>query len=433
MQKVIYSTSFIEFLKNSDCKIANVLYRLNFKRYTPLCINANYVDYITFRKDGTISYLPSGKECIYNDSGEWSKEGRQNGKPSKVIKKLFSAKFASYFKDADFECFTNAYKANFNDDGYSFELLPSTKIPYVYDMKRAEGSASLNSSCMNGDSRYLDIYRDCKSLQILTLKNNEGELCGRSLLWKLEGDINLLDRIYVAQDWQYDKFLTFAKDNGYWRKVEYKSFDYKTNFVNPEGEQVVRKFIVHTDTEHDYYPYIDTFQYGGDGFLCNYSGDGIYCYNDTGGSREGDETRSYDEINDCYIDSEDAIYIEEGERRYRGRYCHIDNCVNVNSEWYHEDDENIARVNGNWYTIEGGEIVLVNDEWQLHDDCYFCERDGEYYLTEDCVFCEDDDEYILQSDAVKVEGNYYHPDSDKIVFIDGEYCIKNDDTDEETN
>jgi len=414
MEKIIFSKSFIDFIKKTDCKVAQILYRLNQKNYLPLITTSLQVNYLTFRNDGTISYLPAGKELKYNDAGDWGREGRQNGKPSKIVRKLFTDRAIKLlqFKDADFECFTNAYKANFNEDGYTFELLPNNQIPSIYEMDRASGEGSLNNSCMNGNSEYLDIYKNCDKLQILILKNNAGLLCGRSLVWKLTEDITL------------DKFLSFAAGK-YWRKKDYKSYDNKQTFVNLLGEEICKNFVIYTDTDFDSYPYIDTFQYGEDGSLNNSGGQ--YSYNNTDGTRDGGEDdhegEIYDEINDEYISEYDATYITAGERRYRDRYCHSDNCVSVGDEYYYEDDDNIVEVGNTWYTKDSDELCEVGGEYELRDNCTYCERDDQYYLSDDCVYCEDDEEDVLRDEAIEIDGNWYHQDSEKIVKVEGEYYL----------
>lgn len=409
---ITYSKSFLDFIKNSDCKIAQILFRLHKKRYEPLMVNNLEVDYLTFRTDGTISFLPAGKEHKTNeDTGDWLRDGRQNGKPGKVIRKLFSEKAAKWFKDADFECFANSYKANFNEGGYKFELLSNSHIPDVYEMDRADGDGSLNNSCMNGDSSYLDIYKYCNQLSILTLKNTDDLLCGRALIWKI-GDITLMDRIYVTQDFMYDKFLMYAKQAKYWRKKDYKSYDNKQTFIDTDGNEIERQFTINTDCGHSEYPYIDTFQYGDDSSLNNY-GAGDYTYNNTDGTRDGDEDNhngeTYDDINGEWISEDDAIYIECGERQYRDRYCHVDNCVCVNDSWYYEDDNTIVEVNGTWYEKDSSDITEIDGEFYHidDDDICFVESDGEYHLTEDCVYSEEHSEYILKDDAVEVCGNYF--------------------------
>ena len=422
---ITYSTSFLDFIKNSDCNIAKILYRLTKKRYEPLMVTNKDIDYITFRMDGTISYLPAGKEHKVNEeTGDWLRDGRQNGKPGKVIRKLFAARVQKYFKDADFECFANNYKANFSDNGYKFELLRNTDIPDVYDMDILDGQGSLNNSCMNGDTDYLDIYKYCKKLSILTLTNADGLLCGRSLIWNIEPGITLMDRIYVVQDFMYDKFIDYARQNKYWYKKNYKSYDDKTTFIDADGNEVKRNFTIVTDCDYSEYPYIDTFQYGDDCSLNNY-GAGFYTYNNTDGTRDEDHSGEvYDEINGEYISEDDSIYITSGERQYRDRYCHVDNCVEVDGDWYYNEDENIVEVDGEWYRKDSCDICEVDGEYHLTDDCTYCERDNCYYLSEDCVYCEDDEEDVLLDDAVEIDGKYYHKESDLIFEHNGKYYLE---------
>lgn len=427
MQKIIYSESFLEFLKTSSSKVANVLYRLHNKRYVPICINDSEINYLTFRKDNTISYLPNGKELILTDDGKWAKEGRQNGKPSKVIRKLFSPRFLKLFKDSDFETFTNDYKSVFSDGDYTFKILDNLSINDVYNMRMKEGEGSLNNSCMR-NKNYFEIYTSCKDLRIITLTNNEGLLCGRCLLWNLGENITFMDRFYVTEDFLYQKFIHFAKENNFWYKRNYKSYDNKTEFIMPCGKDTTRYFTIDTNTDCDYYPYIDTFHYGSDGVLSNNEENCDYTYSDTSGERENNEENhedeSYDDINGEWISQYDAVYIEYGERCYRYRTTHIDNCVMVNDSYYHENDCNIVEVGNDYYTKDSDDICqLSNGDYELIDDCVYCERDSEYYLSDDCVYCEKENEFLLRDEAVEINDNWYHIDSELITKIEGDYYL----------
>ena len=401
-----YSRSFRQFLAESESKVAKILWRLNNKPYRPIMLTNAEIDYITFRKDGTISYLPAGKEHRQNDDGEWEREGRQNGRPAKVIRKLFHPRVQKFIKDVDFEAFSNAYKANFSDDGYEFTIHPNTKVKEVYDMERLEGDGSLNGSCMNGDVEYLDIYENCKQLRIVTLTNKDGLLCGRALLWNISDEITFLDRFYVVKDFMYDMFKDFAKDNGFWYKYRYMSYDDKSRMITPDGDVKYMNWTIRTNTDFDYYPYIDTFQFGNDGTLTNCSDETMYCYSNTGGDRQ--HTGTYDEINDCYIDQEDAIYIESGDRCYRDRTTHVDNCVNIGDSWYHEDDSNIVKIGNTWYEKDSDEVCVVDGEFCLMDDCVFSDFTDEYHLSDDCVYSDHHGTYIPNDDAVEIFGKYYH-------------------------
>jgi hypothetical protein len=324
---------------------------------------------------------------------------------------LFTKNALSLLKDNDFEIFNNKYKAKYSMNGFVFEIMPNKRIPHVYDMELYDGDSSLSGSCMNGDSNYLEMYANCKHLRILTLIKDE-KLAGRALLWNLqyEGqDIVSMDRIYVAQDHLYDAFINYAKQNNMWHKLDYKSYSNKRDFINENGAGISYTFTVYTNTDFEEYPYIDTFTYGGDGYLTNSSGRD-YEYNNTDGTREGDNIR-IDEITDERISDEDAIYIDRG--RYRDRTTHVDNAVrDVNDNWWWSEDDDIVKIGGDWYPKDSDSIIYVdsNDEYYLMDDCCYSDKDEQWYLSGDCVYSDYSETYILKSEAYKCGDNYYHED-----------------------
>ncbi len=400
-----YSSSFRDFLYRSDSRIAKILTRIDnlsyydSQKYKDL-ITISQVNYLTFRSDGTISFLPAGKEHKVNDDGSWAREGRQNGRPGKVIRKLFKDKLAKLIPDKEFEIFSNKYKAEYNGDDHEFTLLPSKKISAVYGMEREPGGR-LGDSCMNDDTDYFDIYKNCKQLQILIMKNKEGKLCGRALVWKVSDDFTLMDRIYTCKDFLDEMFISYAIKQGWHYKKHYATFDYKDEFITPLGKEIQKDLKIITPTEFDKYPYIDTFSYGGDGYLNNH-GDGPYEYDCTDGDRSGgrdddDEDdhygEIYDDIADEYISESSAIQIERGCRR--GQWTHESCTVQVNGLTYWEDDDLIIR---------------IDDEWHLKSECVWSELDQEDYLKKDCVYSDSENSWILENDAAEIDGKWYHED-----------------------
>lgn len=429
--EIYYSTSFIRFLqKNAGAnKIARLLlsnYDNCFKPAYRFMFTTSEVNYLTFRNDGTISYLPNGKEHIITDDKSWSKTGRQNGKPSKVIRKLFTPSALLLLKDSDFESFTNKYKSAFTDDGFRFEILPAEKIPSIYrtsSSNRMTGDTSLNDSCMNNeDSNFFDIYKHCKQLRIVVLYNKENKLGGRALLWSLKDDdgneITLMDRLYVAQDFMYELFIEYAKENNFWYKVKYNSRANAAYFIKSNGESCTKYFKVYTDTNHDAYPYIDTFQYGGNGFISNDSDDSCYEYDQTDGTRSGDDRDDddddngmvWDEIDETDIDYSESVTIDRGQKR--GMLTHRDNAEEVNGYYWWKEDRDIMYISGQGY---------------CHiDDTVYCERDSESYHVDDCVKTHDD-EWILENESITVNGNVYHEDDDNIIEINSTWYEKDSD------
>jgi len=414
--KPIYSNSFKKFLSESDSRICKILHRLDLKDRPSSIVTTKDINYITNRKEGLISYLPSNRPHIMNEDYTWSRQGRESGRAGRVIRKLFDSRFISrYLTDKDFEDFTNLYRSEFNGQGLQFVLRDADQIPDVYDMDICE-EGSLGNSCMNGDGCYMDMYSHNSDMQILTLVNTNGKLCGRALVWHnvianddRDNRITVMDRIYTSDDFMADMFVRYANENKWYYKFNYKSGGNIQQFFNPDGDTVHLVLKVNLDTDFGSYPYIDTLCYGGDGFITNDddASSAHYCYQYTGGDRC---ERYWDEIDDCRIDnSEDVVHIENG--RYRRHNTHIDNAVSINGEWWWCDDEDIIEVDGTWYEKSDDEIVEVDGDWYRTDDesIAYCECDYEYHLTEDLVY-HDSRGWILLENAVKVKDVIYHKD-----------------------
>jgi hypothetical protein len=259
---------------------------------------------------------------------------------------------------------------------------------------------------MNDYSGRFKIYAECKQLSILTLTNKEGLLCGRSLIWKVADSVTLMDRIYVTEDFMYEKFVDYAKQQKYWYKRYYKTYDNRTEFIDHEGTYRNKTFVINTPTDFDSYPYIDTFRYGGDGFLTNRQIDGcIYEYENTNGEREENDSGIYDDITGLYIDEDNATQVDRGERR--GDTTHIDNVVDVHGRNYWVGDSGITEIDGTYY---------------LNDEVVYSDYDSCYYLIDDCVYSEHYGSHIVAWRAIKVDGDYYY-ESD-VKLINGTYQLK---------
>ena len=375
-----------------------------------LMFTDEYVNYLTFRNDGTISFLPAGKEHKINDSGDWSREGRQNGKPSRVIRKLFTPKALKIVKDADFEAFALKYQAKCSEDNFVLSVHAGSEIPSVYCETREEGYGSLNNSCMNGDREYLHFYAQFP-VEIIALRNGEGRLSGRALLWTLPDGRKFMDRVYVVKEHYYDMFVEYAQNNKYIYKVHYKSYDYK-DYLTDGLKAWHEKLVVRTrecNVTSEYYPYIDTFTYGDDHHLSNSSDIGDYEYTNTGGDRCGDVTLRYCPVRECEYDEDEMVYVDRG--RHSGEYCHEDEAISVNGYYYTTDDigHRIVEINGDYYDVERDSVVEVDGEWALEDDAVWCKVYEEYKMTDDCVELHDG-EYALREDCFSVNDEWFYKD-----------------------
>lgn len=419
MKTVTFSDSFVSFLINSmvNNKVSKALYKYyanieSIPAYSSM-VTSSEIDYITFRNDGTISYLPKGKEHVVNEDGTWKKDNRQNGKPGKVIRKLFTAKGLKLFKDQDFEVFGNSYKAHFAE-GFRMVLEPNEKIGKIYTMRYSDGEHTLNSSCMrNEDLETFDIYKYCAHVRILAMYDKDDNLAGRALVWNCENKttneyITFMDRVYTSKPYLEESFFEYAREQKWFRKA-YQNFSDKGDLMSPEGVKLDQQRLrVYCDTSHSRYPYIDTFSYGDDDELNNYSG--VYTYDNTDGTRSGDDNDDYEEedtsvwdcIDECSIEEDDARQIERGQ--YRGQYTHVDNTTEVGNYTYWSQDPSI--------------VYVSNDDCYYHqDDVTYCEHNEEYYHSSDCVYSEVDQCDYLKSDCTITE-NGWVLDND-VVTVDG--------------
>ena len=273
---------------------------------------------------------------------------------------------------------------------------------------RESGDGPLNNSCMNGDAGYVSFYKSWPAVSILAMYNPGGQLAGRALVWKMPDGRQLMDRIYVAKDHYYEMFLNYAEDNDMVRKFRYRSYDDKLSFVY-KGEKFESVMRFDCDSDWGEYPYIDTFTYGGYGWISNSCSDSIFEYTCTGGGREGD--RDDEDYRYCEIDGEDyhmddMSYVDRG--RYRDCWVLDRYAVSIGRyTWWVEDDD-IVEVNGEYYEKCDDEIV-------------YSDIDCEWYLTDDCVQLENG-EWCLKCDSVIINDKIYHkddqPEQDAVDTID---------------
>jgi hypothetical protein len=419
MEQLNTSTSFLRFLQTSESRIAKFLERAMYyerhyqdrkRKWATLMIKTDEVNYLTLRDDGTISYLPHGKEHLTNDDGSWSRQNRQNASAAKVIRKVLTKNAVKLFSDKEYEAFVNSYKVACIEDTKTFQVWDRYKIKEAYCMDREGCGGTLGDSCMNGDSEYLDLYEYCENLEIVVMLNGKGELSGRALLWSVGGN-KYMDRIYAAQDCYYEMFLNHARSMGWHRKVEYKSYRDKESWVSPSGEVFNRTLRVNTPTEFDYYPYIDTFTYGGDGWISNNSNDSIYEYTCTGGGRE-EQDAYICEMTGNRIHEDDARYIENG--RYGGGHLHCDDTVYCQTDhnYYYDGEvgDTLCEINDRYYRCDDDEVCEIDGDWYLteDDDVTYSDYHNEYLLVDDCVYSEYHETYIKADEAVRVNGDVFH-------------------------
>jgi hypothetical protein len=280
-----------------------------------------------------------------------------------------------------------------------FKLVEGNDIAKYYHKNTYEdGQGSLNDSCMrNADTDYFDIYKDNCKMLIL-LNENTGKILGRSLIWECK-DFKLMDRIY-GSDATIEKFKMYAIEHNFAHKT-YQSYSSK-NSITFEGREIYSELSISLKYDIDRYsnfPYMDTFTYLDDNTAYNFDRHSKYNANNTDGTLEGYNDDDDDYITDAY-----------GTRQHIDEVCYVESrhdyypeneCVYIDGE-VHLIRE-CVKIGYNWYHNESDQIVWssYNDCYLLIDDAVYSEKEYDYFELDQVTHIDSIDDYVLNDDAVE--------------------------------
>jgi len=322
-----------------------------------------------------ISFLPKGKEPKYSH-GNWVRENRQTGKPTKTVKKLIKAKFT----DAEYEVFNNLLRACI-ENNHQFEIVSGDDIAYWYDEQHYKTlTGSLGDSCMKDvNPEFFDIYSD--QAEMLILKDKD-ELIGRALVWTID-NLKYLDRIYVTKDYLVQKFIDYAIDNKWafrqnnsvlsdGSEIEwyFPDDEYKTSRLG-DLEIVLNRY-------YKYYPYMDSFRYLykqrnsistspdngeyielsftsgelGESYVCRNCGNEYNIVN-----FDDQEDIFYSNYLDDYLCHECAVWSDELDDWLPRDKCVQSKWSRYSYDWILEDSDNIIQINDEWWFTDAEEVI----------------------------------------------------------------------------
>jgi len=377
-----------------------------------------------------VSYLPAGKEHRVNDEGRWIRDGRQEGKPARIVRKLFPEYLWEdlCFQDVDLEKFTNVIRsytaANGDGEGGDTDRITMwvcngelISLYYNENVLSEHAGGNLTGSCMiSRDSSYFDIYRynpHCVSMVVAL--DNEHKLLGRALVWKNTSG-RFMDTIYAKDDVR-PMFIKFAKENDMYYK---SSQSCHHNVFDMKGDERVSDMYINvklTEWYHDEYPYLDTMMYLlDDGTLTNREPDDdhkkLRC---TDGSYEESSIYTDDCVTGERIREDEATYIDY---RFEGRWYSgytIESTVCASGVGSVLEDHTVD-IDGICYLRDSDEIVFVDrvDEYMHTDDVVFNER-GDAIPRDEAVEHADTSEWIHIDDAVEVEDGWVYEDEAKKI------------------
>lgn len=316
--RLIFADSFVKLQNENNDKVLNYIYK--YRAFA----NVNKCNYLSINKNEKIKVNLKPKTHKLTDTGNWSLAGRQEIKLKSLLTILFNKKIAEKFTDSDYEISTNIIK------GFDQPLkIVNADIDEIYSLSLSGWS---QTSCMEGDLSYLDMYRQNPEVfQGIFFKTANNIIVGRALLVTTD-TFTYVDRIYYKNSEHLKLCQNAAKDAGYYFKT-HNTYCNPTQFTTYEGiEETIYISVQLNNIFYDNYPYMDTLHYFQDGILQNYAFEDIgeyYKLQDTGGGYETYNVGIYDDIDDCFIDEEDAVTINYG--RQEGCTTHVDNCYYSNA------------------------------------------------------------------------------------------------------
>lgn len=392
MERIQFSKSFEDFILQTkdESKVSKYLHHyLCRNKIVAKHIKADKMNYLTFRKNGTISYLPIGRELKVNDDGTWSRDGRQEGKPAKTITQILSDAMLRAVTNRDLEIFSNLYKGQASEL-FTIKEAKGDEIKEIYNLSIPF------SSCMNGseNTNKLGLYTDNPDVISLLYVRTGNQCVARALMWIDNQGNKIIDRVYGSEEF-ITMFRDYAKEIGAYKKVYDGAGE--SNFFDPEGNNIRKNFYIKVDSDFDSYPYVDTMCYLNDNLststLSNDDQDatkklqstsggyedygGVECYGRSG--RYDEEECRWSEYHDGWIYEDDAIYIEDaGDYFYDGDgktrdairigrrdYVLVNDCEEVECFNPSDLDDGITEIDSvctsTYYKTPDGDYILTDD------------------------------------------------------------------------
>lgn len=345
-----------------------------------------------------ISFTPKGKDLLYSNRDTWSREGRQTGKPARIIKKLL----VYDYKERDIELFNNQLKAEIMCLG-DFQIVEGNDICHWYDCDNYYSlTGTLGNSCMKycECQSYFQVYKDLAKM-LICVKDNK--LLGRAILWEIDGK-TYMDRVYVCMDYLEEQFYQKAMENK-WIIRESNSLLYDGDsqyWMIPDdnySSKHVPDLTIHCLEIYDKFPYMDSFRYFDPdlGELYSTYHSGCVHLSNTDGYWERSEERCCARCGDCetVYEGDDGTFIWSD---YLQTWL-CDDCAVWNDylEEYISIDTNCLTVNVDGEEADVPRDVVIRSYTNYDENEPFISfikfPDGSFYHRDNCTWSEENNRF----------------------------------------
>jgi hypothetical protein len=219
-----------------------------------------------FFKAGTendkVSFIQQNR--VKDDVDPYKMTGRSDLKVGRAIKYIAKDLYDIKITDKQIEDFVNVYKSIVDEGEADFQFYVGEEVKSGYDEENYfdRNLGTLGSSCMTGHLSFLKIYaKNEKKVRLLVLLE-DGKICGRALVWKLDKSPcdaeYFMDRVYTNRDYEVNKFIQYAEKNRWLYKQAMSCGDSNAVKFKYNGKELIGEIRVKLDGEHNKYPYMDT-------------------------------------------------------------------------------------------------------------------------------------------------------------------------------
>lgn len=429
-----------------------------------------------------ISFLPKGKELVYDKKNTLTSKNIQKGRPSKIALALIDGvvdveEYVLYNGDTyrfskaslsingkiilwkhefindpnedifltedefvkltivkeksktmvitpkDYEDFSNNIKS-FYSCITDFKIIKGTSIGEMYHRQNyyclnGKESGTLWSSCMNQMPNYtFNIYNYNPDVCSMLIAVYCDKIVGRALVWQTNKGV-LMDRIYTYWDYLVLDFIKYAKTN---------KWHYKT-----EQNSSTQDFYLYDEITDTYYidncdftvklDYIDKYA----PYL-----DTLKYLNKSDKILTNDYLRPFDyelETTSGFLEDNNSVTCT-----VTGDIIHIDDAIYLEylSEYAHEDEvvytydsepalyEDVITLHDFSYAFRNdAEVVSVREGYALMGECQYIDREGEWALWNNVTLLYNDEYAYTESDIVEFSpGKYAYADDEMFDDFD---------------
>ena len=209
-----------------------------------------------------VSFIQTNR--VKGDVDPYTMAGRSDLKIGRAIKYIAKDLYDIKITDKQIEDFVNVYKSIADEGEADFQFYVGEEVKSGYDEENYfdRNLGTLGSSCMTGHPSFLKIYsKNEKKVRLLVLLE-DGKICGRALVWKLDKSPcdaeYFMDRVYTNRDYEVNKFTQYAEKNGWLYKQSMTCGDSPAVKFKYNGKEILGEISVKIDGKHSKYPYMDT-------------------------------------------------------------------------------------------------------------------------------------------------------------------------------